>query len=125
MLLAWPAAPPSSRMTDPSLREPGPLRAAAGAEQAQQCRRLLRCPLSAHSLPPEIHVPGIPQNPHTQVVFYLPQLVQLLRGDDDGAVSGFFTAAAAHSDLFAHRLIWALCSEGRPPEEAFNPEVKR
>ena len=34
-------------------------------------------------------------------------------------------AAAAHSDLFAHRLIWALNSEERPPEEAFSPEVKR
>jgi hypothetical protein len=69
------------------------------------------------------HPPAQPHPP--QVVFYLPQLVQLLRGDDDGAVTGFFTAAASHSDLFAHRLIWALRSEGRPPEEAFNPEVKR
>lgn len=58
------------------------------------------------------------------MVFYLPQLVQLLRGDD-GAVAEFFLASAAHSDLFAHRLIWALRSEERPPEEAFNPEVKR
>jgi hypothetical protein len=33
--------------------------------------------------------------------------------------------AAADSDLFAHQLIWALNSEARPPEEAFNPEVKR
>ncbi|KAL6758982.1 kinase-like domain-containing protein [Haematococcus lacustris] len=32
---------------------------------------------------------------------------------------------AAASDLFAHRLIWALMTEQRPPEEAFNPEVKR
>lgn len=57
-------------------------------------------------------------------MFFLPQLVQLLRGDD-GAVAGFFAASAAHSDLFAHQLIWALSSEMRPPEEAFNPEVKR
>ncbi|KIY94287.1 phosphatidylinositol 4-kinase [Monoraphidium neglectum] len=59
-----------------------------------------------------------------KVVFYLPQLVQLLRGDD-GAVAGFFAAAAAASDLFCHQLIWALASEARPPEEAFDPEVKR
>lgn len=60
-----------------------------------------------------------------QVAFFLPQLVQLLRGDDDGAISGFFLTAAAGSDLFGHKLIWALSSEERPPEEAFNPEVKR
>ncbi len=40
-------------------------------------------------------------------------------------VRGFFLASAARSDLFAHQLIWALESEERPPEEAFNPEVKR
>jgi hypothetical protein len=59
-----------------------------------------------------------------QVVFFLPQLVQLLRGDD-GAISSFFLTTARHSDVFAHNLMWALASESRPPEEAFNPEVKR
>ena len=29
------------------------------------------------------------------------------------------------SDLFAHQLIWALKTEEQPPQEAFNPEVKR
>lgn len=43
----------------------------------------------------------------------------------DGAITNFFLAAAADSDLFGHQLIWALNSEARPPEEAFNPEVKR
>lgn len=60
-----------------------------------------------------------------QLVFFLPQLVQLLRGDTDGAITNFFLTSAAHSDLFGHQLIWALCSEAKPPEEAFNPEVKR
>ncbi|KAF8068220.1 PI4KA1 [Scenedesmus sp. PABB004] len=60
-----------------------------------------------------------------KLVFFLPQLVQLLRGDADGAIRRFFTTAAAHSELFAHQLIWALDSEAKPPEEAFNPEVKR
>ena len=32
---------------------------------------------------------------------------------------------AKHSDLFAHQLIWALQTEEQPPQEAFNPEVKR
>jgi hypothetical protein len=43
----------------------------------------------------------------------------------DGSVVNFFLTAAAGSDLFAHQLIWALNSEARPPEDAFNPEVKR
>uniref|UniRef100_A0A383V936 1-phosphatidylinositol 4-kinase n=1 Tax=Tetradesmus obliquus TaxID=3088 RepID=A0A383V936_TETOB len=60
-----------------------------------------------------------------KLVFFLPQLVQLLRGDHDGAIESFFLTAAAHSDLFSHQLIWALNSEAEPPEEAFNPEVKR
>ncbi|WIA31067.1 hypothetical protein OEZ86_001095 [Tetradesmus obliquus] len=60
-----------------------------------------------------------------KLVFFLPQLVQLLRGDLDGAIESFFLTAAAHSDLFSHQLIWALNSEAKPPEEAFNPEVKR
>jgi len=60
-----------------------------------------------------------------QLVFFLPQLVQLLRGDTDGAITNFFITAASGSDLFAHQLIWALNSEAKPPEEAFNPEVKR
>eukprot|EP00879_Flechtneria_rotunda_P007045 GHRR01007395.1.p1 GENE.GHRR01007395.1~~GHRR01007395.1.p1 ORF type:complete len:1449 (+),score=535.85 GHRR01007395.1:542-4348(+) len=60
-----------------------------------------------------------------KLVFFLPQLVQLLRGDADGAISRFFLTAASGSDLFGHQLIWALNSEAKPPEEAFNPEVKR
>jgi hypothetical protein len=49
----------------------------------------------------------------------------LERSTADGAIINFFLAAAADSDLFGHQLIWALNSEARPPEEAFNPEVKR
>ncbi len=36
-------------------------------------------------------------------------------------VRAFFMASARRSDLFAHRLLWALSSEQRPPEEAFSP----
>ncbi len=36
-------------------------------------------------------------------------------------VRAFFMASAERSDLFAHRLLWALSSEQRPPEEAFSP----
>lgn len=33
--------------------------------------------------------------------------------------------AAARSRLFAHHLVCALAAEGTPPDDAFNPAVKR
>lgn len=64
-----------------------------------------------------------------RVSFFLPQLVQALRSEcdaeSDRQIEDFLIAAAAKSPLFAHRLIWALETEARPPEEAFNPEIKR
>ena len=60
-----------------------------------------------------------------QVVFFLPQLVQSLRSDPGGAIQSTLLSLAAKSDLFAHQLMWALQTEMQPPEEAFNPEVKR
>ncbi|CAG9463127.1 unnamed protein product [Pedinophyceae sp. YPF-701] len=66
------------------------------------------------------------------VVFYMPQLVQSLRyertsdsGPDQAPVHLFLLETAKASSRFCHRLIWTLQSEGRPPEEAFNPEIKR
>lgn len=60
-----------------------------------------------------------------QVAFFLPQLVQLLRSDKTGQIEAFLLAAAARSRLFAHHLVCFLRSEATPPEEAFNPAVKR
>jgi phosphatidylinositol 4-kinase len=66
------------------------------------------------------------------VAFFLPQLVQLLRWDQTGPTNGgcgpvqrFLLDAAARSVYFAHMLVCQLLSEGTPPEEAFNPAVKR
>lgn len=42
------------------------------------------------------------------VVFYLPQLVQALRGDRFGQLPDFLAAAARTSCMLAHRLVW-LC----------------
>lgn len=56
---------------------------------------------------------------------FLPQLVQTLRHDSGGNIQRTLLALASRSDLFAHQLIWALQTEEKPPEEAFNPEVKR
>ena len=57
---------------------------------------------------------------------FLPQLVQLLRGDGpSGQIAAYLLAAAARSVLYAHVLICTLKAEGTPPEEAFAPAVKR
>ncbi|KAL4857248.1 Phosphatidylinositol 4-kinase alpha 1 [Chlorella vulgaris] len=67
-----------------------------------------------------------------EVAFFLPQLVQLLRfdqgssgGGSGGLVERFLLDAAARSVYFAHMLVCQLLSEGTPPDEAFNPAVKR
>lgn len=60
-----------------------------------------------------------------QVAFYLPQLVQALRQDFDKAVEEFLLEAASRSVYFAYLLVCQLTTEGTPPEEAFNPTVKR
>ncbi|KAG1666312.1 hypothetical protein FOA52_004794 [Chlamydomonas sp. UWO 241] len=60
-----------------------------------------------------------------RLVFFLPQLVQILRNDPGGKIADLLLAMAGRSDLFAHQLIWALKTEEKPPEEAFNPAVKR
>lgn len=43
--------------------------------------------------------------PLQQVAFFLPQLVQQLRGDDSGAVRQFLFDGAKRSRLFAHHLV--------------------
>ena len=60
-----------------------------------------------------------------QVAFFLPQLVQLLRGDEGGAVEAFLREEARRACLVAHLLLCALRTEGTPPGEAFAPAVKR
>ena len=71
-------------------------------------------------------MPPIPPPIFPQVVFFLPQLVQILRSDPtDGPIQRTLLGMASRSSLFAHQLMWALKTEEQPPEEAFNPEVKR
>lgn len=61
----------------------------------------------------------------TDVSFFLPQLVQLLRHDPDKGIENFLMKAASRSSYFAFLLKCQLLSEGTPPDEAFTPEVKR
>ncbi|RMZ55315.1 hypothetical protein APUTEX25_003453 [Auxenochlorella protothecoides] len=60
-----------------------------------------------------------------EVAFFLPQLVQMLRTDHDGVVARFLLDAAAVSVHFAVVLACQLRSEGTPPDEAFDPQVRR
>ncbi|KAK9812698.1 hypothetical protein WJX72_002251 [[Myrmecia] bisecta] len=111
------ACPPGSALLDhlahwapmPLLQAMALMSGASGrnpAVRAYALRSLLTCP-------PE------------QVAFFLPQLVQLLRGDDNHQIEEFLLSAATRSVLFAHHLICTLKSEGTPPAEARDPPVKR
>lgn len=50
---------------------------------------------------------------------------QLLRDDPGSTVERFLLDAASHSVYFAHMLVCQLLSEGTPPDEAFNPTVRK
>ncbi|WCJ33867.1 Phosphatidylinositol 3- and 4-kinase family protein [Euphorbia peplus] len=54
--------------------------------------------------------------PPERVTFFMPQLVQSLRYDDQRLVEGYLLRAAQRSDLFAHILIWHLQGETDEPE---------
>ena len=60
----------------------------------------------------------------TDVVFMLPQIVQLLRLHAE-AVSSFVLRTVRKSPKLCAQILWALETEMRPPEEAFNPTIKR
>ncbi|XP_078444700.1 phosphatidylinositol 3- and 4-kinase family protein [Wolffia australiana] len=45
------------------------------------------------------------------VTFFMPQLVQALRYDDEKLVEGYLVGAAQRNDVFAHSLIWHLEGE--------------
>eukprot|EP00887_Chlorella_sp_A99_P002072 scaffold21.g2072.t1 len=97
------------------LQEAMPLLSSPAGRHPQVLAYLLR---SLQSCPPE------------EVAFFLPQLVQLLRFDGGAGVAGgqverYLLDAAQASVVFAHLLACQLASEGTPPEDAFNPTVKR
>ncbi|CAL5377227.1 unnamed protein product [Camellia sinensis] len=52
--------------------------------------------------------------PPERVTFFMPQLVQALRYDDEQLVEGYLLRAAQRSDIFAHILIWHLQGETVP-----------
>ncbi|KAJ3672896.1 hypothetical protein LUZ60_006270 [Juncus effusus] len=49
--------------------------------------------------------------PPESVTFFMPQLVQALRYDDDKLMEGYLLGAARRSNFFAHILIWHLQGE--------------
>ncbi|CAH9107177.1 unnamed protein product [Cuscuta epithymum] len=54
--------------------------------------------------------------PPDRVTFFMPQLVQALRYDEERLVEGYLLRAAHRSDVFAHILIWHLQGETCTPE---------
>ncbi|KAK3023015.1 hypothetical protein RJ639_045009, partial [Escallonia herrerae] len=54
--------------------------------------------------------------PPERVTFFMPQLVQALRYDEEKLVEGYLLRAAQRSDIFAHILIWHLQGESCAPE---------
>ncbi|KAK1358712.1 1-phosphatidylinositol 4-kinase [Heracleum sosnowskyi] len=54
--------------------------------------------------------------PPGRVTFFMPQLVQALRYDNEKLVEGYLLRAAHRSDIFAHILIWSLQGETGVPE---------
>uniref|UniRef100_A0A0D3FN50 1-phosphatidylinositol 4-kinase n=1 Tax=Oryza barthii TaxID=65489 RepID=A0A0D3FN50_9ORYZ len=64
--------------------------------------------------------------PPETVTFFMPQLVQSLRYDDDKLVEGYLLGAARRSNIFAHILIWHLqgeCVPDEPGKEAAAPKA--
>jgi len=49
--------------------------------------------------------------PPDRVTFFMPQLIQALRYDDEKLVEGYLLRAAQRSNIFAHILIWHLQGE--------------
>ncbi|KAG8364319.1 hypothetical protein BUALT_Bualt19G0116400 [Buddleja alternifolia] len=54
--------------------------------------------------------------PPERVTFFMPQLVQALRYDEERLVEGYLLRAAQRSDIFSHILIWHLQGETCVPE---------
>ncbi|KVH93236.1 Armadillo-type fold [Cynara cardunculus var. scolymus] len=55
--------------------------------------------------------------PPSKVTFFMPQLIQALRYDDEKLIEGYLLRAAQRSDVFAHILIWQLQGETCAPEQ--------
>ncbi|CAC9508760.1 putative phosphatidylinositol 4-kinase alpha [Leishmania infantum JPCM5] len=46
-----------------------------------------------------------------KLIFYLPQLLQLLATDESGSIEAFLVRTSARSTMFAHQLLWSLQTE--------------
>ncbi|KAL6909487.1 hypothetical protein ACP4OV_001768 [Aristida adscensionis] len=62
--------------------------------------------------------------PPETVTFFMPQLVQSLRYDDQKLVEGYLLGAARRSNIFSHILIWHLQGE-YIPEDSKEPVVPK
>ncbi|KPA80512.1 putative phosphatidylinositol-kinase domain protein [Leptomonas pyrrhocoris] len=48
-----------------------------------------------------------------ELIFYLPQMLQLLAIDKSGGIQSFLMRMCAKSTMFAHQLLWSLQTEGQ------------
>jgi len=54
----------------------------------------------------------------SHLIFYLPQLLQVLGSDSSGAIERFLLQMSTKSTMFCHQLLWALRTEGEGDEGA-------
>ena len=60
-----------------------------------------------------------------EIVFFLPQLVQLLRRDEHGVIGHYMKEICQMSTLVCHMAMWALLVESEEPESVVADEHKR
>eukprot|EP00850_Spirogloea_muscicola_P004600 SM000020S05950 [mRNA] locus=s20:31457:38873:+ [translate_table: standard] len=80
-----------------------------------QALGLLAPPLCGHPRVMAYALRVLQSYPPDSVTFFMPQLIQALRHDQQGLLEGYLMVAAQSSDLFAHLLIWQLQGEEAPP----------
>jgi hypothetical protein len=67
--------------------------------------------LHNHAFVVQYAIRSLSEQPPGVLMFYLPQLVQLIRQDSLGAIRIFLQELAKQSDLLCHQLIWLLETE--------------
>jgi phosphatidylinositol 4-kinase A len=73
--------------------------------------KYLNTPFAENPLIVQYAIRSLRQFSPEEVVFYLAQLVQNLRHDNDGYLRRYMLSVVKKSDMFAHQLMWSLRTE--------------
>eukprot|EP01080_Neovahlkampfia_damariscottae_P007605 gene7605-11928_t len=73
--------------------------------------KFLNAPFAENPLVVQYAIRTLRQFSPEEVVFYLAQLVQNLRHDNDGYLRRYMLSVVKQSDMFAHQLMWSLRTE--------------